>query len=130
MGRIIPKKLTIPQLFKNFPAFKEPIRSLQHSQEPVDCLCAELSIQFTLPVHFFKFNLILSSHLRLGLPRGLLSSDLTTKKLYAPLLSPVHATYPAHIILLDLTCGYLVTSRYHEPPLYVTLSIRLLLPIA
>jgi hypothetical protein len=46
--------------------------------------------------------LILSSHLRLGLPRGLSSSGLPTKFLYAFLLSLMRATCPAHLIFLDL----------------------------
>jgi hypothetical protein len=45
--------------------------------------------------------LILSFHLCLGFPRGLLPSGLPTNTLYAPLLSPVHATYSVHIIILD-----------------------------
>jgi hypothetical protein len=41
----------------------------------------------TLTLHFFKIHLILSSHLRLGLPSGLFPSRLPTKILYVFLLT-------------------------------------------
>ena len=43
--------------------------------------------------HFLKIHLILSSHLSLGLPSGLLPSGFPTKTLYTPLLS----TYVLHV---------------------------------
>ena len=44
---------------------------------------------------------ILSSHQRPGLPSDLLRSGLLTKTLYSPFLSPMLATCPFQIILLD-----------------------------
>jgi hypothetical protein len=40
--------------------------------------------------------LILSSHLHLGLPRGLFPSGFPTKTMYMPLSSSTRATCPAH----------------------------------
>jgi len=55
--------------------------------------------------------LILSSHLHLGLPSGLFPSGLHTKTLYATLLSALHATCPAHLILLDFINDFFNTCK-------------------
>ena len=43
--------------------------------------------------------LILSLHLRHSLPSGLFTSGFPIKTLYAPPLSPIHATCPTYLII-------------------------------
>jgi hypothetical protein len=54
----------------------------------------------------------LSTHLRLGLPSDLFLSGFPTNILHAFLLSPIHATYPAHLILLDLIIQIIYGEEY------------------
>ena len=56
--------------------------------------------------------LILSTHLRLGLPSGLFPSGFPTKTLYTSLSSPIHATCPAHLILLDFITRTILGEEY------------------
>ena len=54
--------------------------------------------------------LILSSYLRLGLPRGLVPSGFPTKALYAPLLSPIHrriSLIPRHRVIFRNMISFL-----------------------
>jgi hypothetical protein len=72
------------------------------------------------PVHsptsyFVKIHLILSSHLRLGLPSGLFPSGLLTKTIYTPLSSPsaLHAPSISFFSILSPE-QYWVSSTDHE----------------
>ena len=51
------------------------------------------------PLTSWRSILILSSHLRVGLPNGLFPSGFPTRPLCTPLPSPIRATCPAHLIL-------------------------------
>jgi len=51
--------------------------------------------------HFLKMHLNIISHLSQGLPSGLFPSCFPNKVLITPLVSHIHATCPAHHILLD-----------------------------
>jgi hypothetical protein len=56
--------------------------------------------------------LILSSHLCLGLPSGLFPSGFPTKTLYTPLPSPICATCPTHLSLLDFITHMILGKEY------------------
>ena len=54
------------------------------------------------PILFIEDTLlILSSHLRLVIPSGLVSRGFLSKILFAPFLSPILDTCPYHLIFLD-----------------------------
>jgi hypothetical protein len=56
---------------------------------------------------------MLSIHLRLGLPSGLFTSGFPTDILYTFLVSPIRATCPAHLILVDfITSTHMLHNRH------------------
>ena len=82
----------------------EPGSSLPYAQVPATSPCPEPAQSRPYPLHHTSWRsiLILSSHLSLAPPSDPFPSDFSTKTLYTPLLSPIRATCPAHLILLDL----------------------------
>jgi hypothetical protein len=80
--------------FDSFPVFMESERSLPHSQQLSTCLYPEL--HQSNPHHPIspRSNLILSTHLRLGLPSGLFLSGFLASNLNAFLFS-THSCYMA-----------------------------------
>jgi hypothetical protein len=78
----------------------EPDGSSPYTQQPATCPYPEPDQSSLRPPHptSRRYILILSSHLRLGLPSDLLPSGSHTKAMYAPLLSPISATCPGKIL--------------------------------
>ena len=101
--RVLLEKLTALQLVKKFPAFHGTRRFITELTSG-----RHLSLSWASPIQSiyphptsWRSILIISTHLRLGLPSGLLPSGFPTKTLYTPLSSPIRATCPTHRILLD-----------------------------
>ena len=108
------EKLTGLQLVKKFPAFHGTRRfittltSVRHLS-----LSGVRPIQSIYPLPTcWRSILILCTHLRLGLPSGLFPSGFPSKTLYTPLSSPIRATCPAHLILLDFITRTILGEQY------------------
>jgi len=110
------EKPTGSQVVKKFPAFYGTWRFITTltSAQHLPLSCAR-SIQ-SLPPHptSCRFILILFSHLHLGLASCLFPKGFPTKTLYASLLSPICATCPSHLILLDLITRIILGEEYRS----------------
>ena len=111
------ERLTGLQLVKKFHAFYgtrmfiTAFTSARHLS-----LSSASSIQSIPPLHptSWRSILILSSHLRLGLPCGLIPSVFPTKILYTSHLSPVRATCSDHLIFLDFITRTILGEEYRS----------------
>jgi hypothetical protein len=95
----------------------EPEGSLTRQQVPATCPYPETARSTPYSTsHFLKIHLTIGPISMPGSPKWSLSSCFPTKTLYTPLLSPIRATCPAYLILLDFIIiieQYLVGSTNH-----------------
>ena len=114
--RVLLEQLTGLQLVKKFSAFHgtrkfiTALTSVRHL--PISWASPIQSI-YPRPTSCISV-LILSTHLLLGLPSGLFPSDFPTKTIYDPLFSPIRATCPAHLILLDFITRTILGEKYRS----------------
>ena len=114
--RVVLEKLTGLQLIKKFPAFYgtrrfiTALKSVRH----LSLSCANPNQSRYPHPTSWRSILILSTHLRLGLPSGLFPSGFPNKTIYAPRSSPIRATCPAHLILLDFINRTILGEEYRS----------------
>ena len=88
--RVLLEKLTGLQLVKKFPTFhgtQRFITALTSVRHPSLSWASPIQYIYPHPTSW-RSSLILSTHLRLGLPSGLFPSGFPTKTLYTPSLHP------------------------------------------
>ena len=127
--RVLLEKLTGLQLVKKFPAFHGTRRFITALTS-----VRHLSLSWASPIQSiyphptsWRSVLILSTHLRLGLPSDLLPSGFPTKSLYTPSPHPYapHAQPISFVTILSPAQCW-VSSTDHLAPRYAVFSIPLL----
>ena len=114
---VLLEKLTGSQVVKKSFAFNEPEGSLQRLQSPPTVPILSHNNPSSPCPHYpisCRSILILSSHLHLGLPGGLLPSRFPTKLPYARLLSPIRVACHSHLILLDFITRIMFVEEYRS----------------
>ena len=124
--RVLLEKLTGLQLVKKFPAFhgtRRFITTLTNVRHQSLSRARPIQSIYPHPTSW-RSILILSTHLRLGLPTGLFSSGFLTKTLYTP--SPhLYAPHVLPILFFSILspAQYWVRSTDHLAPRYAISSI-------
>ena len=112
--RVLPEQLTGLQLVKKFPTFHGTRRFITALTT-----VRHLSLSWASPTQSIyphptscRSVLILSTHLRLGLPQWPLSLRFLHQDPIHPLSSPIRATCPAHHILLHFIARIILGEQY------------------
>jgi hypothetical protein len=110
---VLLEKLTGLQLVKKFPTCYGTRRFITAFTSACRRSLSWASLIHSTPPHpTSRSTLILSSHLRLGLPKWSLSLRFPHQKLHTLLHSPIRATWLAHLIPLDLIIRTILCELY------------------
>jgi hypothetical protein len=110
--RVFPEKLTVPQPVKKFPAFYGTLRFIIAFKRARHLsLSWATSIQSLPHPISWRYILILSFHLCLGLPGGLLPSGLPYRNFVCTAPVSHKSIWPAHLIVLPVNLTGLLVLR-------------------
>ena len=114
--RVLLEQLTGLQLVKKFPAFHGTLRFITALTKVHHLFLSWASPIQSIYPHptYWRSTLILLTHLRLGLPSGLFPSGFPTKTPHTTISSPIRATCPAHLILLDFITRTTLGEEYNS----------------
>ena len=112
--RVLLEQLTGLLLVEKFPAFHGTRRFITALTSVRHLFLSWASPILSIYPHPTSWSsiVILSTHLRLGLPSGLFPSGFPAKTPYTTLSSPIRATCPAHLILLDFITRTILGEEY------------------
>jgi hypothetical protein len=108
------EKPPIVQILKKFSAFYGIRRFITVLTRALHWSLSGATTIHSIPLHpiCLRSNLVLSTHLCLDLPSGLFLSGFHINTLYALIFSPIRATCPAHLVLLDLIIIIILGEEY------------------
>jgi hypothetical protein len=73
---------------------------------------SQINRSHTTPFYLYHIHFNVSYHLRLGLPSSLFPPGFPITNLYPFLFSSIRATYPVHLIILDLIILIILGEEY------------------